>query len=709
MRSKSFILVYAAIVCFATGQDARPTPASADQGTLQAVHYALFSSFLPIEELKQDPRISLLLAGARDGIWSASSQAIGFRQLLQTFADLRGFGATCGVQDYLRSTGPESFADLTRTQREHVLFLLESCDQNEPRRIAMTVRNFYIVRTYGAIQEPLTGVHLNLNAPRGWIEQHRPRLEPTRLHFDRERHEIVSTDGPIDYLIVGSGPAGSVLAHELRHGGKHVVLVERGSFIEPGSMQTRNNDALIDSRTSDDGAILISNGMTVGGGSQVNVNLCFAPTLPSIQAKINSWRKEGRIGPNDFTKDQLASAYEWVKAVIGTRTLSESEINPNNHVLWDGARREGLHPKLYDLNTYPPGQSPYPVTDKRSSESELLIEALQDPQNPLSLIPDADVRRVLFEQQEGERKAIGVEVRIRAAVRGDGVIADPNGFGAATGETVVVHARTVILSAGALGSPTILLRSGVPNDQIGRGVILHPAMPIIGKFDRTIDALDGTQASVYVDDHLIDRGYALESMSAEPVYAALMSPGPAIHSFQAVQAFHNLAGFGVMLVDTVSPENRLVLDQHGEPRIHYELSDADKQRFRQGVSEAVRVMFLAGAKEVYLPTTENIFDDHPLRQIKPIVLTDIHQADQVARNLHFIPNRSIVTSAHMQATNKMGASAQDSVVARDFHVWATKDLYVVDGSVFPTSIGANPMQSIYTFAKIFADQITEQH
>jgi choline dehydrogenase-like flavoprotein len=88
-----------------------------------------------------------------------------------------------------------------------------------------------------------------------------------------------------------------------------------------------------------------------------------------------------------------------------------------------------------------------------------------------------------------------------------------------------------------------------------------------------------------------------------------------------------------------------------------------------------------------------------------MILTDIKQADLVEKNLQFIPNRSIVTSAHLQATNKMGASAANSVVSRDFKVWGTEGLFVVDGSVFPTSIGANPMQSIYTFAKIFADKM----
>jgi choline dehydrogenase-like flavoprotein len=704
MSRLRFLFALAAIACNGYGQSGAAASAPVPDA-LRATHNALFSSFLPVEEPKYDRQLSSLMSGAREGVWLSANQAKGFRDLLAPFADLRGFGEACGMSAYLQSAGLTSFAALDSVQREHVLFLLQSCNQNEPRRLAMTVRNFYIVKAYGAIQEPLTGVTLNLEAPHDWIAQHRPHLPPTRLHFVRENHEIVSTNGPIDYLIVGSGPAGSVLAHELRRGGKNVVILERGSFIVPGSMQTRLIDDLVDTRSTEDGAIRIKNGMAVGGGSQVNVDLCFAPTLPAIQAKIESWRRQGRIGENEFTKAQLAEAYEWVKVAIGTRSLSESEINPNNHVLWDGARREGLHPKLYDLNTYLPGKSPYPVTDKRSSESQLILNALQDGQNPLGMVPDADVRKVLFNNDGNSRRAVGVEIRMRTPIAEDGVIADPNQLGLAPGDSAIIHARNVILSAGALGSPVILLRSGIENAQIGRGVILHPSMPILGKFDHTIDALNGTQASVYDDDRLIDSGYALESMSAEPAYAALMSPGPPEHAYQMIRSFRSLGGFGVMLVDTPSSSNRLYLDVNGEARIQYTLSEPDKKRFRLGIAEAVRVMFQAGAKEVYLPTTEDILGRGTSSQLVPAVLTNIEEAHLVEKNLQFIPNRSILTSAHMQATDKMGSDPNDSVVAHDFHVWGTLGLYVVDGSIFPTSIGANPMQSIYTFAKIFADRM----
>ncbi|MGC2618755.1 MAG: GMC family oxidoreductase [Acidobacteriaceae bacterium] len=708
----AFTLV--ACACAQTSAPSAPIPPATE--TLHAVHNALFATFIPVDTGAQPSSpvpasLTPQFVAVRDALWTSASPSPYFRQLLAPFLDLRSFGATCGLADYLHADAPASLAALTFPQREHVLSLLATCDQNPPRQLAMSLRNFYISKTYTPLQEQIAGVELHRTATHEWIQQHLPILPPTRLRYDAANRSIVSTDHlPFDYLIVGSGPAGSVLAHQLRRHGRRVLLVERGSFLVPGALQTRIADDLLDERTTTDGGINIHNGMTVGGGSQVNVDLCFAPTSPAVLAKIESWRAQGRIGPNDFTPTQLTSAYLWVKAAIGTRTLSESEINTNNRVLWDGARVEGLHPSLYDLNTYAPGHSPYPVTDKRSSESELLLAALSDPVNPLSMLPDADVRRVLFDTSGGKPKAIGVEIRTRTPLAAAGVISDPNHLNIPAATTLTIRARTVILSAGALGSPTILLRSGVANPLIGRGIILHPSMPILGSFDRTIDALNGTEASVYVADHLIDRRYALESMSAPPVYAAIMSPGPPQHAYDMIHTFRHLAGFGVMLVDTPSPDNRVTLDASGEPLIAYHLSIADEQRFREGIAEAIRVMFRGGAQEVFLPTTENVLDFPPNQRppMQPVVLTHIEQADAVAEHFHFIPNQTILTSAHMQATDKMGATAATSVVGRDFHVWGTQNLYVVDGSVFPTSIGANPMQSIYTFAKIFADKMNQQ-
>lgn len=683
--------------------------ASASDDSLHAVHDGLFASFLPIGELPDDPHTTALLRTARDAIWQQAGHAPQMQELLAPFVDLRRFDAACGIAQAIGSSmhgaASVSFATLTPDTRKKVLLLLQNCDQSAARHLAATVRNFYIVKGYGAVQSELTGVKLDLFAPPDYIQSHGPNVPATRLTYDQSKHELIERDGhPIDVLIVGSGPAGSVLAHELRRNGRRVLLLERGSFVVPGSMETRLIDNLIDTRSSSDGSIRIRNGMAVGGGSQVNVDLCFAPTSEPIRLKIEGWRKAGQIAPDEFTQPEIAVAYEWVKHMIGTRTLSETEINTNNRVLWEGAKRAGLHPKLYSLNTYAPGQSPSPVTDKRSAESQLLIPALEDKTNPLGMLPDADVQRVLFAGNEDTRRAVGVEVRTRSPIPEAGAIADPNGLKIGAGETFTVHAKTVILSAGALGSPTILLRSGLTNDLIGRGIVLHPSMPIMGRFSHHVDVLNGTEASVYVADRLANRGYALESMADQPLYAAIMSPGPALHSYEMIKAFRDLAGFGVMLIDTPQSANRIRLDGSGGPEIDYTLSEADKRRFAEGVAEAVRIMFKAGAQEVYLPTTENILrQESQTSEVQPQILTSPDQATLVEKNLQFISNRTMVTSAHLQASNKMGAAPETSVVGYDFHVWGTQNLYVVDGSIFPTSVGANPMQSIYTIAKIFAD------
>jgi choline dehydrogenase-like flavoprotein len=75
-----------------------------------------------------------------------------------------------------------------------------------------------------------------------------------------------------------------------------------------------------------------------------------------------------------------------------------------------------------------------------------------------------------------------------------------------------------------------------------------------------------------------------------------------------------------------------------------------------------------------------------------------------------MPNRTLLSAAHLQATNKMGPSPEIAVVSTRQRVWnvitrqEVPNLYVMDSSIFPTSVGANPMQSIYTFAKIFAER-----
>ena len=458
-----------------------------------------------------------------------------------------------------------------------------------------------------------------------------------------EGDTVTRVDGPIDFAIVGSGPAGCVAARVLTERGFRVVVVEAGSLAIPGSVDGRRVGALRDSHFTRSGSVYVQRGFGVGGGATVNVDLAFPP----VRERFQRW---GLDLP-------LEEGYAWVVQALGTRHVAFSEVNANNRVLWDGARAAGLTPSLYDLNTWPPGESPFVVTDKRSPLECLLLPAVRD---GAGLLTDTEVVSLQ-----------GTTLELRTRAPWSGAWKDPSGLGLEG--RYRLSARKVLLCAGALGTAVLLQRSGV---SCGSGLVLHPSLPVVGIYDRPIENWRGTSASVYVSNG----DTILEAMSAGPEYVANLIFDPRVH--ELMRAYPRMAGFGVMLVDSVQPSNRVRPDGS----IDYELSSADRARFSAGVATAVRIHFLAGARRVILPTTEG-----------PSVLDS---PDQFA-GLQFLPGRTLLTSSHIQGTCKLGV-----VTDLRGQVKGHPDWYILDSSLFPESVGVNPMQSIYTRSYLLSRSLT---
>lgn len=555
--------------------------------------------------------------------------------------------------------------------------------------LKLDTRTYYLAWLYGG-PRGLAIAGLSPSSPPPPPDQKfRLASRPLKLH----QRELTYDGQPFDYLIAGSGPAGCVLAHELAKAGASVAVVEAGSLVIPGSMDTRHPPQLkfgggaVPSRGS---GIIVRNGQTVGGGSTVNVDLAFAPTLPFISSRFRRWHERHLVPKSLWTEDQIETAYEWVEEKIGTRTPATDEINRNNRVLEVGARRRGMSPRMYDLNTWADKPS---YADKKTGFNQLLLTDLLSPTSKLCVLPNLEVEQVLTKSG----RATGLSVSVTSAWQAQGVLPDPYDLEMGSSRRYVIPASNIILSAGSQGSAAILLRSHLGGDMVGRGVVLHPSLPLLGSFEDEINAAEGIPSTIYAVDP-DDEGLIYECMSGEPEYVAYMLFQSANEIYRQLRNYRKLAGFGFLLVDEVSLDNRVKLAPNGQPIIEYSLSSQDKARMARGAAEAVKIMLAAGAKEVYLPTEEI-----------PMPITGPGEAEELARLLKFAPGKTIVTSAHMQSTCKMGTSPQTSVVNPDYRVWEFSNLYVCDSSIFPSSVGANPMQSIYTVAKILADKLTIQY
>lgn len=733
LNRRQFFSAFAAAMGAAQMRSAgAQTPSSdvSEEGVMNT-HDALFELWFPLAELGLPPEvvdpIAEIAVEVSKGMAAALEQSplapvlagMTHPTALPFYQDLAG-ATDAAVQAFLSASG--GFGGMDPHLRKPLFsYFFEGNAGPLSTQMAQVLREAYLSSIWDLpLAEPLAAFlapPVFVNRPDIYANLNAPNIAPSRLIYDEAEKTIRHIDGPIDILVVGSGPGGATVANQLQTAGKRVVLIEKGPFVVWGSMTTRSYPRLMyksDRATTTDNAVIVRSGETLGGGSAVNIDLAFSPLESTVQARINAWIEDGLMD-TAYSTERLADAYEWVRSTIGTRTLSETELNNDNQALWDGASAYGVDPSLYHLNRFPVGDSPSPVNDKLDAARQLIYPALADSHNPLGLIPDAIVDEIIFD--DGGLRATGVRFHVTEPWTEQGnTIVDPSNLGIKPGESVTIEANDIVLSAGAIGTSQILLNTArsnpaVANPAIGRGLILHPSFPLLGLFDKTINLLEGLDSATYCASFGVTPGFIFESMAGLPAYGALLVPGDGRQVYEELAQFNNYVGFGCMLVDTPSDDNRVTLDDSGDTILEYALSDSDKERFRTGVAIGIRMMFLAGAKKVIVPSNENILD---LPDFDPMVgtyLTDITQADVVQDVIDFTPNRTILTAAHLQATNKMGPKGA-GVVSLNHRLWAANgeevpNVYVMDSSIFPTSVGANPMQSIYSIAKIFSERLID--
>jgi choline dehydrogenase-like flavoprotein len=137
--------------------------------------------------------------------------------------------------------------------------------------------------------------------------------------------------------------------------------------------------------------------------------------------------------------------------------------------------------------------------------------------------------------------------------------------------------------------------------------------------------------------------------------------------------------------DAAEDGGTVTLRDGGGPKLDYPFTERMYECFREGMKAIARIHLAAGAREVVS------FHAEPI-SIK--AERDLSRIDQTP----LVPNRFAVFTAHQMGGCRMGVDPGRSVVDPQLRHHVVQNLFVVDGSVFPTSLGVNPMESIYGIA-----------
>ena len=441
-----------------------------------------------------------------------------------------------------------------------------------------------------------------------------------------------------DYIIVGSGASGSVLAHYLTQAGADVLLLEAGKRFTAATFPQNEMDANAQLMwnggmdLSRDAATLFIRGKVLGGGTIINQ--CLLDRFDDVA--LDDWRSATDV---DFFRTQnMERHYDAVESNLSLHYMEKADWNRNAELYVEGFEKLGL-----EWAPLRRGQSDCGTGNdcivclggcpRKSKQSMLETFLPKAEKNGLKILAEFEVAEVVHGQQ-----FVTVQGRHH-------------------GNPHSLYGRQVILAAGALGTTQLLLKAGVQKrlPALGRNFHCHPQWMTVGFFDEPVDSHKGAFQSVKSSDpRFRNWGFKLENVFAGPIAMSLLKPGYGFEHQHYMQRYRNMACIEVAVRDQAA--GTLALSNKGRLVIDKPLSDGDRQRANRGNQIVHDIFSTLGAREI---------------MTSPI---------QIA--------------LHLMGGCGIGSRASDSVVNEQFQVHGLPRLRIADSSIFPNAPGINPSLSI---------------
>jgi choline dehydrogenase-like flavoprotein len=486
-----------------------------------------------------------------------------------------------------------------------------------------------------------------------------------------------------DVAIVGTGAGGATVADILSAAGLRVILIEEGPLKSSSDFRMRESEAYPDlyqasaARKTRDKAINILQGRCVGGGTTVNWTSSFR-TPPRTLAH---WRDA--LGIEGYGTDDLAAWFARAEARLSIAPWTVAP-NANNAALARGARALGIAHGTIRRNVSGCLNLGYcgmgcPTNAKQSMLVTTIPAALD--QGALLLTRTRAQRLAWSGDRASSLECVALD---RAGI-------------APGARRIHVRARTYVAAGGAINTPALLLRSGVPDPHgvVGRRTFLHPTVVSAALMPDAVDGYAGAPQSVYSDAFLDDMpfegpiGYKIEAPPIHPILAAITLPGHGEAHARLMRELSHMQVLIALLRDGFhdeSPGGTVHLADDGTPVLDYPLREYLWDGVRRAFASMADIQFAAGARAV-VPV-----------HARGAAYVDAARTRTAIAGFALGPLVTPIVSAHVMGGCPLGPDAKHAAVDTGGRYHHLANLYVADGSLFPTSIGANPQLSIYAIA-----------
>lgn len=483
------------------------------------------------------------------------------------------------------------------------------------------------------------------------------------------------TDDAFDFVIVGSGAAGASAAYVLAEAGFEVGIVEEGPWLKTRDV-TEDVVGTLAKYTREAGMQVLRGrsflpmlqGRCVGGSTLVNSAIAWR--IP--EDVVDEWARDFGLG-GAVTMAALEPHFDALERDLSVRPVADDVAGENNGIFLRQAAKMGIEAapmRRYDRGCKGSGLclTGCPTAAKQGMSVTYVPWALK--RHGARIYTSCRVDRV--ELRGG--KAVAVRAR------------------SASGHPVILRARRgVLVAASTVQTPNVLRRSGVRARVLGEHFQAHPGLAITGMFDRPVEMSFGaTQGAESIHFRKTER-FKLETISFPPDIAAARIPGVGPEFAERFAKYGYVTSWAAQI--RARAEGRVRESFMGADRVKYTLPEDDVRIGRKAVTLLARMMFEAGAREVY-PSIYGV----------PSVIRSIDQVKLIEEG-PLDPRAYAFIATHLFGAARMGIDARTSVVDPDFKVHGVDDLWVVDSSVFPTNLGVNPQHSIMAMSRLAASRI----